>query len=173
MKNKLAGAMNIAIGILMIVYYVVMFVLTILGTYVPKESENWEGLGYAVGFVLLLLTLIAGVILSIINCVLACIAGKKLIESEESGRIPKVLMVISGIFNTLNLICIFLIIAFLASFPNVIAYIVAAGLVMFLIVVSVVLDCMVRGGVPAVKQAQSVADREAEYPESYGFDNEN
>ena len=129
-KNKLAGKVNIATGIFMIVYYVVMFVLTVLGTYVPKESENWEGLGYAVGLVFLILLMVAGLVLAIINCILAGIAGKKLIGSAETGRVPKALMVISGIFKLLNLLCVFFVIVFLASFPNVIGYIVAAVLMM-------------------------------------------
>lgn len=167
-KNGVAGKINIFTGIITVVYYVVMMVLTALGVYVPKNNEGWEGLGIAIGLIYLIILLAAGIVFGLTNCIFAAIAGKKLIGSMETGKVPKVLMVFSGIFKLLNLLILFFVIVFLAMFPTGIPYIIVTALMMLLIILSIVFDCMVRGGMPKPQQAE--ADETEGYPESYGFD---
>ncbi|MBQ4268333.1 MAG: hypothetical protein IJB97_01635, partial [Clostridia bacterium] len=138
-----------------------------LGTFVPEENENWEGLGYAIGLIYLLVFLAIGAAVGLIQCVLSLITGKKLISSTVSGRVPKVLMIFNGIAKVLNLGGMFLIVVFLTIFPDVLAYIIVSVALMILVVLSIVFDCLVRSFSPKMQE-----EREKEYPESYGFDNE-
>jgi hypothetical protein len=167
-KNGVAGKINIFTGIIMVVYYVVMMVLTALGVYVPKNNEGWEGLGYAVGLVFLIILLGAGILLGLANCIFSAIVGKKLVGSMETGKVPKVLMIFNGIFKLFNLFIMIFVIIFLATFPAGLPYIIATLLMLVLVVVSIVFDCMVRGGKPKA-QEEEPTDRTDEYPESYGF----
>ena len=185
MKNKLAGKVNIALSVVQVVYYVIMLVLTALGVYVPSGSGSCgtttgtttsegividlSGLGYAIGIVFIVLLLIVGIILGITYCILGCIGGKKLIESEETGRVPKVSLIIGGILKLLHLVCLFFIIVFLTIFPTCIPYIIVTVLVMLLIVVSIVCDCMVRKVAPQTATETGTVEQQNK-SESYGFD---